>query len=95
MMTTDAPRKLAARFQSATERRKLRMDVRNALGTSREGAPHALQAMRALAHLDRLVSLATNGRYQVYVKRMRDGTLVTTGEALNEALSIGLDPYDT
>lgn len=57
------PYPMQPRDRSATVRRELRRDIRNALGPSSDGAPEGPQVLRAARQMAELLELATNGRY--------------------------------
>lgn len=76
---------LRPRMDSATRRRDLRRRIRNGLGTSRDPAPEAVQAIYAVESLDELLRLATGGAYALGIVDTRSGEVSTTGAALREA----------
>lgn len=55
------------------ERKALKQEVRNELGTSREGAPSLGRLMVAAEKLAKLVRLTTNGAYRLRLERVRNG----------------------
>ena len=66
--------------QTATRRRVLRQYIRQALGTSRDPAPHAYEALRAVLYLSKLVHDATGGRFSVrLVDRINGGEIQPSG----------------
>lgn len=73
-----------------TERRRLRSDVRAAIGTSSDGAPNALQALRAAHALRAVLRMASNGRFRLTVVDVRSGEMMDTSDALRRAREEGL-----
>lgn len=69
---------------SATERRKLRGDVRRSLGVSSEMAPNGERICRAAGYLDRLLDLTTHGHYRVRILRHADGAWLGPLDAAKE-----------
>lgn len=72
--------------QSAGGRRESRRRVRNALGTTRDGAPGVGQVLRAVEAMVPLVTAATGGRFRLQLidtHGMRGGQdePVSSGEA--------------
>lgn len=56
-----------ARRGSKTARREYRSSIRAVLGTTRDPAPDALDALAAARHLGALLDAATAGRYGIAV----------------------------
>jgi hypothetical protein len=67
MIKTEGPRPA-----SRTDRRRIKADIRNELGTSRDPAPHVSRVIRAARKLDDLLRLTTNGRYRIVIE-VREG----------------------
>lgn len=57
-----------ARAGSKTTRRELRRDVRNSLGNTNDPAPDVLDCLRAARALGPMLSLASDGRYGLYIQ---------------------------
>jgi hypothetical protein len=76
---------LSPAYQTATFRRELRRQVRNLLGSSRDDAPSAVVALKALRLMSELVSAATNGHFDVLLVN-RKGQCVNRSEAVNFAI---------
>lgn len=64
---------MGPRDQSATERRELRRKIRNVLGTSREEAPGAMEAIMVVQQAQRLLELATGGELSLRLEWHHDG----------------------
>lgn len=71
-------------MNSATQRRELRSKLRHAIGVSSDPAPDARRAIRAATYAAKIVSLATNGVFQLRIERAGEPT---TFEAASEEVS--------
>ena len=71
--------------QSRTERSRLRQEVRNALGTSREGPPTARTVLRVAHKMALLVELSTGGALTLAVRTRGTGEYVDWRAATENA----------
>ena len=68
------------------EQRKARMNVRHALGTSRDPAPDLEQILRALTNLDDLLA-ENSGRYRLQLADSATGEYKTAATALGQEVA--------
>lgn len=73
---------VSAAYQSATQRRELRRDIRAALGTSSDKAPGFERALGIHTAVSNLISLATNGRFCTIIMDNRTQNCVSVPSAL-------------
>jgi len=71
-------------YGQKARRRELRQRIRNALGTSRDGAPSLLTVTYATLHLHELMTLTSGGRYGVAIIAP-GGEAIPFQEALDKA----------
>lgn len=80
MTTTAKKERISAFSGSKTQRREERRYVRMILGTSRDEAPGLVRATRAAQALDKIVHLASGGRFRLYLREMRVAAVGTQEE---------------
>lgn len=76
---------LTAKVNTAGARKAARRHIRNVLGTTREVAPEARQAIVAAGHTGTLMEDATNGRFTVAIIDNQRGVFLGQADALRIA----------
>ena len=77
--------RIEPRNGTATRRRELRRRMRNGLGTTRDSAPEAVEALYVAHNANELLELATDGRFGVAIIDRERGTFVGLADALRTA----------